>query len=317
MRRLFIAFAAATLLVGAANAEPSTTTFVVPYPPGGGTDITARAYAEAMRGFLKRNIVVVNRPGAGGLAGAAYVAKARHDGSVILLGNVFIGVLAKMTHHHLEFDPTKELVPVSLLARTDIGLATGPGTPAKTLKEFIAWAKANPQKAVFGNPAAGSVPYLFGLLLAREARIPLRPVQYKGIPAMNNDVISGRVASMTGAVSGMVPLYKAGRIRILATGGAKRMHAAPDVPTFAESGYPKINASSWFAIFAPAGISAKEVALLSKAARQAASDPRVKKAIKAIGIDVVTSTPEELQRLIDDDHARWAPVVKESGYSAD
>jgi tripartite-type tricarboxylate transporter receptor subunit TctC len=316
MKKLLLSLAAA-LLSHSAAAQPSLTRFVVPYPPGGGTDITARAYAEAMRVALKRNVIVENRPGAGGLLGAASVAKGSPaDGSVVLLGNVVINVLSAYTHRNLQYDPVKDLAPVSLLARVDIGLAVGPMVPAKDLKEFIAWAKANPKQAAYGHPAAGSLPHFFGLLLGQAAGIDLLPVPYKGSPAMNNDLMGGQVASVVNAVTDIVPLHKAGRIRMLATAGDERSRAAPEVPTFRESGFPAIRGTSWFAMFAPAGTPPEEIARLSRAVRDGAADLQVRKAIEAIGIDVAAGTPEELANLLAEERARWAPVVKASGFTS-
>ncbi len=315
MKRLLAA--AALLLPLASAAQPSITKFVVPYPPGGGTDITARAYAEVMRTALKRTMIVDNRAGAGGLIGAASAAQSAADGSVILLGNVAINVLAPMTHRKLAFDPAKDLAPVSLLARVDIGFAVGPQVPARNVKEFVAWAKAHPKLANYGHPAAGSLPHFFGLLLGKAAGVDLLPVPYKGSAAMNNDLMGGQLTSVINASTDTIPLHKAGRIRMLATAGEQRSAGAPDVPTFAEQGYPDIKGTSWFGLFAPAGTPADEIARLAQAVREGAADPQVRKAIEAIGIEVAASTPQEFAKFLDEERARWAPVVKASGFQAD
>ncbi len=315
MKRLLTA--AALLLPLASAAQPSTTKFVVPYPPGGGTDITARAYAEVMRTALKRTMIVDTRAGAGGLIGAASAAQSAADGSVILLGNVAINVLAPMTHRKLAFDPAKDLAPVSLLARVDIGFAVGPQVPARNVKEFVAWAKAHPKLANYGHPAAGSLPHFFGLLLGKAAGVDLLPVPYKGSAAMNNDLMGGQLTSVINASTDTIPLHKAGRIRMLATAGEQRSAGAPDVPTFAEQGYPDIKGTRWFGLFAPAGTPADEIARLAQAVREGAADPQVRKAIEAIGIEVAASTPQEFAKFLDEERARWAPVVKASGFQAD
>jgi len=301
----------------AGGAEPSTTMFIVPYPPGGGTDATARAYAEVMRRVLKRNVIVENRPGAGGLIAATSVAKnSPADGSVVMLGNIVINVLSAFTYPKLQFDPQKDFAPVSLLARVDIGFAVGSAVPVGTLQEYLAAAKADPKKAMYGSPAAGSLPHFFGILKGRATGVEMLHVPYKGSPAMNNDLMGGQLPSSMNAITDLVPLHKAGRIRMLATAGPVRSRSAPDVPTFAELGFPDIRGTSWFALFAPAGTPADEVARLAAAVREGGSDPQVGKIIEGIGVDVAVSRPEELARLIDDERRRWAPIVKASGFTS-
>jgi len=248
-----LAFVVALLAaVGARAAEPPTTTFVVPYPPGGGTDVTARAYAEVMRRVLKRTVIVENRPGAGGLIAATSVAKnSPTDGSVVMLGNVIMNVLSAYTYPKLQYDPVSDFAPVSLLARLDIGFAVNASSSA-TLKDFIAAAKSDPKKAMFASPAAGSLPHFFGILMGKAIGVEMVHVPYKGSPAINNDLLGGQVPSAMNAITDIVPLHKAGRLRMLATAGDERARSAPDVPTFKELGYPEIRGTSWFAMFAPA-----------------------------------------------------------------
>ncbi len=309
---------AVVLLPLSVSAQPSLTRFIVPYPPGGGTDITARAYAEALRVALKRNVIVENRAGAGGQVGAASVAKSgATDGSMILLGNVAINVLAPLTHRQLQFDPVKDLVPVSLLGRLDIAFGVGPDIPVKNVKEFVAWAKVHPAQSNFGHPAAGSLPHFFGLLLGKATGIDLLAVPYKGSPAMNNDLMGGQLTSVMNAATDVIPLHKAGRIRMLASAGEQRSRMASDVPTFIEQGFPEIRGTSWFGLFAPAGTAPDEVQRLSEAVRKGAADPQVRKVVEAIGIDPAASSPEEFAKFIEAERVRWAPVVKASGFTAD
>lgn len=309
-----------TLLAVAAAAraaEPTTTTFVVPYPPGGGTDVTARAYAEVMRRVLKRTVVVENRPGAGGLLAATTVAKnSPADGSVVMLGNVVMNVLAAYTYPKLQYDPASDFAPVSLLARLDIGFVVSAASPVTTLKEFIARAKADPKYAMYASPAAGSLPHFFGLMMGKAVGVEMLHVPYKGSPAINNDLLGGQVPSAMNAVTDIIPLHKAGRLRMLATAGDERSRGAPDVPTFRELGFPEIRGTSWFAMFAPAKTPPEEIARLARAVHEGGADPQVRKAIEAIGIDVAVSTPEELAKLLAEERQRWAPVVKASGFSA-
>jgi tripartite-type tricarboxylate transporter receptor subunit TctC len=315
MKRLICALLLPAAMQAAA-AEPHTTMFVVPYPPGGGTDVTARAYAEVMRRVLKRTVIVDNRPGAGGLVAAAGVAKnGAADGSVVMLGNVVINVLSAYTYPKLQYDPVKDLAPVSLLAKLDIGFVVSANSPYRNLQEFIAGAKADSKNAMYASPSAGSLPHFFGILMGRAIGVEMLHVPYKGSPAINNDLLGGQVPSAMNAITDIVPLHKAGRLRMLATAGDERARSAPDVPTFKELGFTDIRGSSWFAMFVPAKTPAEEVARLSRAVREGGADPQVRKAIEAIGIDVAVSTPEELGRLLEDDRRRWAPVVKASGFT--
>jgi tripartite-type tricarboxylate transporter receptor subunit TctC len=300
-----------------AVAQPATTTFVVPYPPGGGTDVTARAYAEVMRRVLKRTVVVENRPGAGGLLAAAGVARnSPADGSVVMLGNVVINVLSAYTYSKLQYDPVKDFAPVSLLAKLDIGFVVSANSPARSLQEFIAGAKSDPKYAMFASPAAGSLPHFFGIMMGRATGVEMLHVPYKGSPAINNDLLGGQVPSAMNAITDIVPLHKAGRLRMLATAGDERARSAPDVPTFKELGFPEIRGTSWFAMFVPAKTPAEEIARLSQAVREGGADPLVRKAIEGIGIDVAVSTPEDLGRFLDEERRRWAPVVKASGFKS-
>jgi tripartite-type tricarboxylate transporter receptor subunit TctC len=305
------------LAASARAAEPATTTFIVPYPPGGGTDVTARVYAEVMRRVLKRTVIVENRPGAGGLLAATVVAKSSPaDGSVVMLGNVVTQVLSAYTYPKLQYDPAADFAPVSLLARVDIGFVVSAASPATTLKEFIARARADPKNAMYASPAAGSLPHFFGLLMGKAVGVEMLHVPYKGSPAINNDLLGGQVPGAMNAVTDIIPLHKAGRLRMLATAGDERSRGAPDVPTFRELGFPEIRGTSWFAMVAPAKTPADEIARLSRAVREGGADPQVRKAIEGIGIDVAVSAPEELARMLAEERQRWAPVVKASGFSA-
>jgi tripartite-type tricarboxylate transporter receptor subunit TctC len=317
MKKLLIALAIAILSQEVA-AEPSTTRLIVPYPPGGATDAVARAYAEVMRRSLNRIVIVENRPGAGGLVGAMSVAKnSPADGSVILLGNIAINVLAAYTYRKLPFDPVMDLAPVSLLAKFDLGFAVGPSIPARNLREFIAWAKANPGKSSFGSPAAGSLPHFFGLMLAQATGIELLHVPYKGTQQMTNDLLGGRLPSVATVAADLAPLHRAGHIRILATSGGERARSTPDVPTFRESGFPSIRGTSWWAVFAPAATPAEEIERLSRAVRDAGADAQVRKVVEGIGTELAVNTPEDMAKLLAAERERWAPVVKVSGFTAD
>jgi tripartite-type tricarboxylate transporter receptor subunit TctC len=316
-RTALLATAAFTGLGARASDEPGLTRVLVGYAPGGGADGTARAYAKAMAATLKRTNIVENRPGAGGTIAASLVAKGPPDGSVLLLGNIVINVLSAYTFRHLPYDPRKDFEPVGQLGTIDLSLAVSIASGARTLADYLAQAKADPRKASFGTPAAGSLPHFFGLLLGRAAGVPLQHVPYKGGPGMANDIMSGQLPCAISSASDFVQLHKAGRIRVLATSGEHRSHFTPDVPTFAEAGYPQLTATSWFGLFAPAGLPPAELARLAAAAARAAQDPDVRATVEAQGVDMPVITREQFQQLIAREHERWAPVVKASGFSTD
>lgn len=317
-RRTSLALLAALALPHARAAEPpSTSRIVVGYAPGGGADGTARAYAEFMRSHLKRAVIVENRPGAGGTLGAALVKKGPADGSVLMLGNIVINVLSAYTFRNPGYDPQADFVPVGQLGKIDISLAVSAASPARTLAEYLALARADPRKASYGSPAPGSLPHFFGLLVGRTAGVDLQHVPYKGGPAMNNDLMGGQLPCAVSASSDFVQLHKSGRVRVLATSGEQRSHFTPDVPTFAELGYPELKGSSWFGLFAPAGLPADELARIADAVRAASQDAQVRKVLEGFGIDMPTLTLEQFRRQIAQEHARWGPVVKASGFTSE
>jgi tripartite-type tricarboxylate transporter receptor subunit TctC len=297
--------------------EPTLTRIVVPYGAGGGIDAIARAYADALRTSLKRNVIVENRPGAGGTLGVASVAKGPADGSALVVGNVVTHVLSASTYRSPPYDQARDFVPLGQLARFDIALAVGPAVPARTLAEYVAWAKADPRRTSYGTAAAGSMPHFFGLLLGRSTGLEMVHVAYKSGPAINADLIGGQLPAAVSAPSDYVQMHKAGRLRMLATSGDKRSRHTPDVPTFAEQGFPDLVGSSWFALFAPSGTPAAELERLTKALREARDDPNVRKVVDGLGVDIPEGSADDFRRLLDTERKRWAGIVKASGFTAE
>lgn len=311
----------ALLLVSVAPAHaqdgPALTRIVVPYGAGGGIDAIARAYAEAMRASLRRNVIVENRPGAGGTLGVASVAKGPADGSVITVGNFVTHVLVSSTYRNPPYDPARDFVAIGQTARFDLALAVGPAVPARTLPEYIAWARADPKRTSYGTAANGSMPHFFGLLLGRATGLDMVHVAYKSGPAINADLIGGQLPAAVSVPSDYVQMHRAGRLRMLATSGEKRSRHTPDVPTFTELGYPELVGTSWFALFAPAATPAAEVERLSKAVREARDDPKIRKLLDDLGVDLPEGSPDDFRRQLEAERKRWPGVVKASGFTAE
>jgi tripartite-type tricarboxylate transporter receptor subunit TctC len=319
MKRRSLLLAGGAVLAGAANAAegPALTRILVGYAAGSGSDTLARAYADVMRPALDRTVIVEDKPGAGGTLAGTLAKRSSADGSTLLLGNIVINVLSRYTFRNLPYDPEVDFVPVGEVAKLDLAMAVPAGSAAHSLAEYLALARADAHYANFGSPAAGSLPHFFGLLLGRSAGVDLQHVAYKGGPAMTNDMIGGELPSAVGAASQFIPLYKAGRLRILATAGQRRNPMTPDVPTFTELGYPQLTASSWLALFAPAGIPSVELARLAEAARKASQEPKVRNTVETLGMEQPTLTLGQFQHQLAEERRRWEPVVKASGFSSD
>jgi len=297
--------------------EPAATRIVVGYPAGGGADGIARAYAQAMSKSLDRPVMVENKPGAGGTMAAVAVKGAPADGSVLLLGNIAMNVLSEFTYSKLPYDPKADFVAVGQAARLEIALAAPPDSAARTVADYVAAAKADPQNATFASPAAGSLPHFFGLLLGRAAGVDLLHVAYKGGAPMNVDLMAGRLPAAFSAASEFVQLHKSGRVRMLATSGDRRSGQTPDVPTFAEAGFPTVRGSSWLALFAPARTRPETLARLEAAMEAASADPEVRKAIEGLNMEYPNVTRERFSQQVEEERQRWGAIVRASGFKAE
>jgi tripartite-type tricarboxylate transporter receptor subunit TctC len=290
---------------------------LVGFPPGGGADLIARLAADKARESLGVAVVVENRPGAGGQIAAEALKNAAPDGRTLMAAPIAVTVIYPLTYKKLAFDPEKDFAPVSLAVNFQLALTAGPGTPAATLAEYVAWVKGDAKRGSFGVPAAGSLPHFFGLMLGRAIGMELVQVPYKGGAPLLNDVIGGQIPVGIDVLSEAIPQHRAGKVRVLASSGAKRSGIAPEIPTFTELGYPQIQGDGWFAFHAPAKTPKAAVDRLSSAFGNAVRAPDVAERLQKIGFDPVGSTADELARRMAEDRARWAPVVKASGFSAD
>lgn len=290
------------------------------FPAGSAGDSVARRVAEKLgeTPFSKINAVVENKPGAGGRIALDTLKTSPADGSVLCLAQA--SALSTYPHIYTKLSyGLADFAPVSIGAVMTHGLAVGPMVPAsvKTLKDYVAWAKANPGQASYGSPGAGSTPHFLGALLGLNSGTDLRHIPYRGsLPAIN-DVVGGQIASSMTPVGDYLPFAKAGKLRVLATSGAQRAAYLPDVPTFIEQGFPEIVADEWFGFFAPAKTPANVVAAASTAIQAALKDKAVADGLLSVGLIAHGSSPEDMKKSLQSEYERWGPLVKKIGFTAE
>jgi len=310
------ALAAAVLLSTPSLAQERGMRIIVGFPPGGTTDLLARLLAERLREPLRQSVIVENKPGAVAAIAATEVKNSAADGSTLLMSVVGAMTVAPHARKANTFDTLKDFAPVSLVTSSHLALAVGPGSPARDLKEFLAWAKANPGKAFYATSGAGTLPHMLGLLLAQEAGVPLTHVPYKGTSAYINELMGGQVPAAFDALGDLAEQHKAGRIRILASAGAARSRAMPEIPTMREGGY-NIEGAAWFGLFAPAATPPATVERISQAVARLLQNPELAARIAALNMEPVGSTPEEFRRVVHADWAKWGATVRASGFKID
>jgi len=291
---------------------------IVGFPPGGGTDVIARILADRLRGPYATTVLVENKPGAAARLSVEYVKNAEPDGSVMLFTPDFPITVYPHSFRSLNYDPLKDFTPVSPASKSMLTYNVGPAVPesVKTLAEFVQWCKANPDKASYGTTAAGGTPHFVGMMLASEARIPMTPVHYRGGAPALQDLIGGHVPASINPISESMASAKAGTIRILAVTGPRRSAFLPEVPTMAESGYNVI-VESWLGVFVPAKTPADVVNALSAAIAEAVKSSQMIDNLAKVGNTPTFQTPAEFAATVKADIARWAPVVKASGFVAE
>jgi len=291
---------------------------IVGFPPGGGTDIVARILAERLRGPYAATVLVENKPGAAARLAVEYVKNAEPDGSVMLFTPDFPITVYPHSFRSLNYDSLKDFTPVSPASRSMLTYNVGPAVPpsVKTLADFLQWCKANPDKAAYATTAAGGTPHFVGMMLASEANIPMTPVHYRGGAPALQDLIGGHVPASVNPISEAMPAAQAGSIRILAVTGSRRSPFLPDVPTMTESGY-KVVVESWIGVFLPAKVPADVVNALSAAIAEAGKSPQMIESLAKLGNTPAFQPPAEFAATVAADVARWAPVVKASGFVAE
>jgi tripartite-type tricarboxylate transporter receptor subunit TctC len=317
-RRDFTALATAASLMPLAHAQAERTIKVlVGFPPGGSIDIVSRVLAEKMKDELKANIVIENKAGAGGRVAADLLKASPADGSVVMITPVVVPVLAPLVFSKLNYNPATDFAPVGHVCNFNFALSVPASLPVKNVAEFVAWLKANPQKANFGSPAPGSLPHFFGEMLSREAKADMVHVPFAGGAALMNALMGGQVSAGIDVLLEALEAHRSGKVRIIATSGDKRSAVLPDVPTFKESGFPNIVASGWFAMYAPAKTPAPAIEAMNRALNKALTHPDVLDRFGKLALEAGGGSPSDLTRLEQASTARWAPVVKATGFRAD
>jgi tripartite-type tricarboxylate transporter receptor subunit TctC len=292
---------------------------VVPFPPGGGYDAVARPWAEKIKPLLG-TIVIENMGGGGSSLGAAAVARARPDGYTILLGGSSTHITEALLKNRPLYDPIKDLEPISNIALAPFAFAIHPAIPAQNLSEFIAHAKANPGKLSYGHAGVGSLNHLTGELFKSLAGIPhFVQIPYRGSGPATSDAISGHVAMVIPAVTGaLLEHHRTGKLRILAVTSSTRLVAAPDIPTAVEAGLAGMVSQQSIGLFAPAKTPHTIIEQIANASRTALSEQPYQQLLIESGFGPdLDSTPDSFRRLIEEDIARWAPIVKAIGVKLD
>jgi tripartite-type tricarboxylate transporter receptor subunit TctC len=298
-----------------AQAFPNkTVTFIVPFAPGGGTDITARTVAAKLTSMWSGPTVVVeNRGGAGGLLGADAVAKARPDGYTLLIANVGTQSINPTLYPKLPYNPDTAFAPISLICELPFVLMASTKFAPSTVKELVAYAKANPDKVTYASSGSGGSPHLTAELFQLATGTQLVHVPYKGGGPAMTDLMAGHVDLLFASVLESSGNIKTGKLKGLAVTHAKRSPALPDVPTLAEAGVKNAESGSWIALLAPAGTPAPLVDKLAADVKTVVADPEVREKLVAQGAVPQSSTPKQLQTLIDTDRARYGKIIRDKG----
>jgi tripartite-type tricarboxylate transporter receptor subunit TctC len=291
-------------------------TMVVPYTPGTGPDILARMLAPFLQQRLGQPVVVENRPGASGNIGTQSVARAAPDGRTLML-QVTTFAMNPALFRNLAFDPIASFTPIGKLTVGDLALVVHAGVPAETLRALVELARTQPGRLDYASPGIGTPQHLAMELFKLQARIDLNHVPYRGSAPAVQDVLGRRVAAMVMPVHTALPLAADGRIRMLAVGAARRVEAAPEVPTFAEAGVPGVEVDLWYGLLGPAGLPPAFVRRVNADLRDWLALPATREALRTQGMTPEGSTPEAFGALIARDLERWARVVRDARISAD
>jgi tripartite-type tricarboxylate transporter receptor subunit TctC len=286
---------------------------IVPYAPGGATDIIGRATAEELSKTLGQSVVVDNRPGAGANLGSEMAARSAPDGYTVLVSASSLHGITPFLYKKLNYDPNKDLEPVVVLASFANVLVVNPQVKANSVKELIALAKANPGKLTCASSGAGSSIHMSCEMFKHMLGLDITHVPYKGSAPAVTDLIGGQVDLMFDNIPSAITQIRAGKLRALATTGAKRASSLPDLPTMEEAGVPGYQSGAWFGLVVPTGTPASIVAKLNAEGNKATQSPAFQKRMSELGYDIVGGTPAQMAAMIKDEYERWGPIVKASG----
>lgn len=304
----------AVLPVALAQDKPNLK-ILVGFPPGGSADTIARQMAIALKDDYA-SVVVDNKPGAAGRIALQQLKKSAPDGQTVIILPSGPMVLFPHVYKNVGYDAVKDFTPISLLARFQFGIVSGPASNVKSIAEMLAKAKADPANASYGTPGAGSLPHFLGVLLEQSAGVSLNHVPFQGGAPANTALLGGHVGYKMDVVSETAPFHRDGKVRIIAVTGAKRDAQVPEVPTLKEQGI-NMEASAWFAMYGPAGMPAATLAKLESQVRKAVSRPDMREQLTKLGNEPVGSTSAELAAEQKADLARWEKPIKATGISLD
>jgi tripartite-type tricarboxylate transporter receptor subunit TctC len=326
MQRLLALAGVALLACGASAQSPSRSgpppypnrpvQIIVPFTPGTGMDILARTVGQKLSERWGQPVIVDNRPGASGTIGTDLVVKAAQDGYTLLM-SVNTLVMSVSLFRNLPYDPIRDLAPVEKMAVGTLAVTLNPAVPARSLKEFVAYAKANPGKLAYGSPGIGTPQHLATELFKSTTGIEMLHVPYKGSAGAITGLLAGDVAFMFNALHAVLPQVKAGKLNAIAVGGPRRSRVAAEIPTVAESGYPDFDVDLWYGLLAPAATPKEIIAKLNQDITQVLNTPEMRETLSSLGLEPVTSTPEQFAELIRTDLARWANLIRTAGVTAE
>jgi tripartite-type tricarboxylate transporter receptor subunit TctC len=310
---VFIVVAFTALGAAAQNYPDKPIRLIVPFSPGGNTDVQARLIGNKLTAALGQQVIVDNRPGAGGTIGVDMAAKSAPDGYTIVMasfGNILVG---PSLYKKLPYDPVKDFAPVILISEPAGLIVVHPSVPVKSFKQLIDYARANPGKLNYASAGNGTWNHLFAEQLKSLAKVQITHVPYKGAGPAMNDVVGGHVQMMFAPFPSSRVHVNSGRLRALAATGTKRSLLFPDVPTVAQAGLPGYSAASWFGILAPAGTPKSVINRLNQEINTAFASPEIKAAYAAEGLDPAGGTPEDAAKSIRDGMAQWGKLIRDLG----
>jgi tripartite-type tricarboxylate transporter receptor subunit TctC len=292
---------------------------VVGFPAGGSTDVLARLLADRMRARYAPMVIVDNKAGAGGRIGAEAVKNGEADGSQMLLSPCSILWIYPHVYKKLSYDTMRDFTPVTPVGLVGFGLCVGPAVPAavKTVADYVKWVKTDPKNASYGSPAAGATPHFIGVMLGRAAGVELNHVAYKGGAPALQDVMGGQIPASINVLSEVIPQLATGRLRVLATSGARRSQFLPDVPTFVEAGFKDVAAQEVFGVFLPSKSPPDVVTKLYAVLSEIAKSKEFAEAIAKLSYEPADETPAVFTKTVQTEIARWGPVVKASGFTSE
>jgi tripartite-type tricarboxylate transporter receptor subunit TctC len=311
-------------LAGAQSAAQSTQNYpvkpihwIVPFAPGGPTDIMSRAIGERLTQQWGQQIVVENKGGAGGNIGAELTAKSAPDGYTVMIGHVGTHAINVTLYPRIAFDPVRDFSPITLIATLPLGLVVHQSMPAKSVSELVTLARSRPNQISFASAGNGGPTHLAGELFKKTAKIDIVHVPYKGNAAALTDLIGGHVHMMFSNFLTAMPHVKTGKLRAIGVSTAKRSAQAPDLPTVAESGLPGFDVTPWYGILGPAGMPRAIVMKWNQEVARIVALPEMQQRFVGQGVDLISSTPEQFGQLIRTEIPKWAKVVRESGAKVD